>query len=151
MRLTLADSIESGDWVVIWKSADGDFRGVTLTDFIDAIVASGVTGRMEEYTQRAAPGATGFSVSILGSDPADDVHLILTPVAGYAAGTLVLPPASTCRDKQTVLVNTTQAVTTLTITPNGASAVVGVPTTLTANAYFRLKYDKATNNWYRID
>ncbi len=77
-------------------------------------------------------------------------HLILTPAGAYAAGTLVMPLASACRDKQEVTVNCTQAVTGLTITANGATSIVGAPTGLTANEFFKLKYDLPTNNWYRV-
>jgi hypothetical protein len=80
----------------------------------------------------------------------DNVHLILTPLAGYAAGTITLPAKATLVDKQEVLVNCTQAVTTLTIGLNGATGAVGAPTTLAANAFFRLMYDAVTSNWYRV-
>ena len=90
-------------------------------------------------TQYASPSATGFSVTIADGN----THLILTPVAGYAAGTIVLPTAS---DGEEVLVNTTQAVTTLTIT----GTQIGSPTTLAANAFFRLKYDAIAATWYRV-
>ena len=45
-------------------------------------------------------------------------------------------------DKQEALVNTTQAVTTLTIGANGAT-VIGAPTTLATNGFFKLTYDFA--------
>lgn len=103
-------------------------------------------------TQYAAPNATGFSVSIAaaGDGLGQSVWLLLTPTAGFAAGTIVLPGATILNDGQELLVNTTQAVTTLTITGNGAT-VYGAPSTLAANAFFRLRYDKVTNGWYRVN
>lgn len=98
-------------------------------------------------TQYASPSATGFSVQILNAN--ENVHLILTPTAGFAAGTIVLPSSLLAVDKQEVLLNTTQSVTTLTINGNG-STVTGAPTTLAANAFFRLKYDQNSNVWYRV-
>jgi hypothetical protein len=77
------------------------------------------------------------------------VWLILTPVAGYAAGTITLPLSTNVVNKQEILVNCTQAVTTLTINGNGAT-VTGAPTTLAANAFFRLRYDGVTGTWYRV-
>jgi hypothetical protein len=105
-------------------------------------------------SQYAAPSATGFTVAITDSSSdgvtSSNVHLILTPLAGYAAGTITLPAKAGLVDKQEVLVNCTQAVTTLTIGLNGATGAVGAPTTLAANAFFRLKYDAVTSNWYRV-
>ncbi len=100
-------------------------------------------------SQYYAPSATGFTVAITPATDLD-VHLILTPLAGYAAGTITLPPVAGLRDGQRVLVNTTQSVTTLTLSVNGAAAVIGGPTTLAADAFFTLKYDAITTNWYRV-
>ncbi|MNR16702.1 hypothetical protein D3C85_1333210 [compost metagenome] len=61
----------------------------------------------------------------------------------------MLPAVANIIDKQEVLVNCTQAVTTLTINGNGAT-VTGAPTTLAANAFFRLKYDQPSTVWYRV-
>jgi len=101
---------------------------------------------LKHNTQHQA--ATGFTVAI--TDDSDSTHLILTPVAGYAAGTITLPALGKLVDKQEVLVNCTQAVTTLTIGANGATAVTGAPTTLAANDFFKLKYDAQTSTWYRV-
>jgi hypothetical protein len=148
-NLTRTDGVEVGDLVVIWKTADGDFRGVPLDAFVDDLKAL-LSLKEEADTQYAAPAATGFNIAILGADPANDVHLLLTPLAGYAAGTLTLPPVATLRDKQEVIVNTTQAVTALTVAGNGATAVIGAPTTLAANAFFRMQYEQSNKTWYRV-
>jgi hypothetical protein len=102
-------------------------------------------------TQYSSPSATAFSVTITdGSSDNTNVHLILTPTGAFAAGTITLPPAAECVDGQEVLVNCTQAVTTLTVAANGATAVTGEPSGLSANDFFRLKYDKPTLTWYRV-
>ena len=44
----------------------------------------------------------------------------------------------------------TQAVTTLTVSANGATAVNGAPAALTANGFFRLRFDGIFQSWYRI-
>lgn len=99
-------------------------------------------------TQYAAPAATAFSVQI--TDGSADIHLILTPQGAYADGEIVLPAVANCVDGQEVLVNCTQAVTTFVVDGNGASGVIGEPATLAANAFFRLKFDAPTKNWYRV-
>ena len=149
-KLAQSSTVSSGDWVVLWKTDQGDYRGVSFADFTAALQSALTLGRPEPDTQYSAPAIDGFSVSIAGVAASNDVHLILTPAAGYANGTLVMPLNTTCRDKQEVTVNCTQAVTALAITANGATSIVGAPTGLLANDFFKLKYDLPTNNWYRV-
>lgn len=99
-------------------------------------------------TQYAAPNATGFTVLVAPFTAGASMWLLLTPAAGYAAGTVTLPAQATCRDGQEVLVSCTQAVTTLTVAGNGAT-VNGSPATLAANAFFRMRYDAVFRAWYR--
>ena len=146
-KLSRTDTVIASDLFVLFKATDDDYRGAPAADVL-AYIQANLTFPGNYTTQYAAPAATGFSVTI--PDVGYDVHLILTPLAGYAAGTLVLPSKLTLKDGQRLLVNCTQAVTTLTISLNGASAAVGAPTTLAANAFFTLKYDAASNNWYRV-
>lgn len=149
-QLSAVDSVTGADQVPIFDSSCGDARKMSLSVLIEYLNEA-LTFQSGSYlTQYAAPSATGFSVPIEAGDDDSNVHLILTPVAGYAAGTIVLPITPGTIDKQELLVNTTQAVTTLTISGNGAIAVTGAPTTLAANAFFRLKYDLATKTWYRV-
>jgi hypothetical protein len=75
--------------------------------------------------------------------------LILLPTGAFAAGTLVLPLLANCVDKQEVLVNCTQAVSSLTINGNGAT-VTGAPTSLSTNGFFRLRFDGLAKVWYRV-
>ena len=144
-----------GDLLPVFSVADSDTRKLTLTNllaWLQSNLSFATVGGIGAYiTQYAAPSATGFSVTITdGADDDENVHLILTPAAGYAAGTIVLPVSTSLVDKQEVLVNCTQAVTTLTIDKNGATALTGAPSTLAANDFFRLKYDLATSTWYRV-
>jgi hypothetical protein len=147
--LTQDTSVSAGDWFVKWSSGNGDWRGVALADIITYLNANLAfpPARPAFTTQYAAPSATLFNIAITDGD--ESIHLILTPLAGYANGTVTLPPKASCVDKQEVLVNCTQAVTTLAVAGNG-STVTGAPTTLTANAFFCLKFDAVTSTWYRV-
>lgn len=151
--LTRTDTIASGDLVVLYKTSQGDYRGLSAANLLTYLNANlSVSAGFGAYTtQYAAPSSTGFTVTI--TDEADDntnVHLILTPTGTLAAGTIKLPAVSGCIDKQEVLVNSTQEITTLTIDGNGATAVTGEPASLSANGFFRLKLDLATSTWYRV-
>lgn len=146
-QLSAVDSVVSSDQVPIYSSGQGDARKASMS-VIKSFVLAGSTSSDDKVTQYSSPTATGFSVTILDSS-GTSVWLILTPLAGYAAGTLVLPAVANCVDRQEILFNTTQAVTTLTINANGAT-VIGAPTTLAANAFFRLRFDDVLNTWYRV-
>lgn len=120
-----------------------------LQDFLqEHLTFPTFTGVQEYQTQYAAPSSTGFSVQI--TDGPDNIHLILTPTAGFAAGTIVLPSIAAVVDKQEVLVNCTQQVTSLTVNGNGAVAVTGEPSSLGADDFFRLKYDAVLQTWFRV-
>lgn len=153
-QLTSLESLSGGDLLPIYSNSNSDARKVsiaTLQSYLEENLSFAENNFREYVTQYSAPSATGFSVTITdGDEDNQNVHLILTPTAGFAAGTIVLPPFVGLADKQEVLVNCTQSVTTLTISLNGAGAVTGAPTTLAANAFFRLKYDQPLNAWYRI-
>lgn len=142
--LTRVDTAAAGDLLPTWTAADADWRGTSLS-VLKAYVNDGITAADDKVTQYAAPSATSFSVQVLTGPR----WLILTPGAGYAAGTIVLPAVAGVVDKQELLVNCTQAVTTLTVSGNGAT-VTGAPTTLAANGFFRLRFDALASVWYRV-
>jgi len=154
-KLTRTDTVSAGDVVPVYVQNQGDARGAAMS-VLQAYMQANLTfpaiptftGVEQFSTQYAAPSSTGFSVQITNSS--DNTHLILTPTAGFAAGTIVLPQVLNVVDKQTVLVNCTQTVTALTISPNGALAVTGGPTTLLAGDSFLLMYDLLTQSWYQI-
>jgi|SRR3990167_5553227 len=147
-HVAVGDSLDAGDQILIWDTEAGDWRRLPRSILL-AYIQSGLTfpDAGAFTTQYASPSATGFSVTITSGTA--NIHLILTPTAGFAAGTLVLPASTVAADKQEVLVNCTQQVTALTVNGSGAT-VTGEPTSLGADDFFRLKYDKATNVWYRV-
>lgn len=145
-QLSAVDSVVAGDLLPIFSQSNGDARKASMT-VLAAFIQTLITSTDDKMTQYAAPSATGFAVLI--NDASLSVWLILTPVAAYAAGTLKLPLLANCKDKQEILINTTQAVTTLTINANGAT-VTGAPTTLAANAFLRLRFDGVVKTWYRV-
>lgn len=149
MKLSQTTTLDAGDLLVLWKTSQGDYRGLSFTDAVAALQAVLTIGRPEAVTQYSAPSATGFSVQI--TDGSNDVHLILTPAAGYANGTIVLPAVANVRDKQQVSVNCTQTLGALVVDGNGATAVTGEPAAfVAADEFFTMQYDLPTSTWYRI-
>lgn len=144
--LTRVDAVTAADFSLILSGANNDARLASfavIATYLQTLLAAsgGLT------TQYASPSATAFNIQITNSNAS--TFLLLTPTAGFAAGTLTLPLLANCVDKQELLVTTTQAVTTLTVAPNGAT-LNGAPTTLAANAFFRLRFDGINKAWYRV-
>ena len=140
-QLTAVSAIADGDLVPVWSTANGGPRTISasgLAAYVNGSAIGSGTG-----TQFAAPSATLFNVAV--SD--GSIWLVLTPTAGFANGTITLPanPA----DGDELLCNTTQAVTALIIDGNGKT-VTGEPTTLAADAFFRLRFEGVTGTWYRV-
>jgi hypothetical protein len=148
-QLTRSTQLSAGDLLPLFSTSNGDARAAAISLLQEYMqdnltFASGIS----YTTQYAGPNANAFSVAVTPGSA--NIHLILTPSGGFSNGTIVLPAVAGLIDKQEVLVNCTQSVTTLSIGLNGAAAAVGAPTTLAANAFFRLKYNLLTTNWYRV-
>jgi hypothetical protein len=142
-QLSSLDTIQLGDLLAVWSTNNGDTRKASMSLLLSFMQAN-LTLPGSLTTQYAAPSATGFSVTVaLG-----DTWLLLTPTGTFAAGTIVLPTSAA--DKSEVSVNCTQIVTALTVSAGGTT-VTGAPTTLAAaNAFFTMRFDAATNAWYRV-
>ena len=139
-QLSAAESLSLGDMLAAFILDNGDTRKIPMSLVLAFMEENLSRGTLE--TAYSAPSATGFSVNA-----ESNTHLILTPLGSYATGTIVMPASPTDRDE--FLCNCTQSVAALTISGNGA-VVAGGPTALTANAFFRLKYDGVLSTWYRI-
>ena len=147
-QLSRADSLDLGDLFVVFATNNGDARAASGSVVL-AFLQENLTAASSLMTQYASPNASGFSITISPTVSGQGVYLLLTPLAGYAAGTIVLPAQTTAVDGQEVLVTCTQAITTLTVNGNGAT-VNGAPGTLAANAFFRLRYNGINTSWYRV-
>lgn len=148
VQLASKDTANSADQLPCYDASSGDARKMALSVLLAYIKRNFTTGFIDYLTEYAAPSASGFNISIDAAT--DNVHLILTPAAGYAAGTITLPAYPGIVDKQEVIVNCTQSVDALTVLGNGATAVTGAPSALSANGFFRLKFDLLSKTWYRL-
>jgi hypothetical protein len=138
--LTAVSTIKAGDSFPFWSQENGD----TMRASSDVMKKYFFPLAGNDSTQYAAPTATGFSVTITGIANA---WLILTPIAGYAAGTVVMPIDPI--DQQRVTVNCTQAITALTVSGNG-KGIAGAPSTIAANGFFFMRYDAVLGTWFRV-
>ena len=148
IRLSAVDALAAGDQLPLYSAANGDARRASLT-LLASYLQPLITSQDDMETQYSAPNATGFNITVAPTVAGGDVWLRITPTAGFAAGTVTLPLLASSVDKQEVLVSCNQAVTTLTVGGNG-STVEGAPTTLAANAFFRLRYEAVFHVWVRV-
>jgi hypothetical protein len=142
------DSPVSSDLALIWDASNSDWKlspFSSIATLVEGLLTTLTTAIQKAVSQYLSP-ATGFSLTLDGSE---NIHLMITPAATLATGTIVLPISPGTVDKQTVTVTSSQEITSLTITGNGAS-LVGAPATISLGGFFTLKYDVQANTWYRV-
>ena len=137
----------AGDLFVFWRPSAGTWYTAAIDTMVTYIKTKITTG-INYTTQYAAPSASPFTVTVTAQTT--DIWLVLTPSGTLANGTITLPAPGSSYDKQQISVNSTQAVTSLTVDGNGATAVTGEPSGMAANDFFTLRYDATTSTWYRI-
>ena len=140
-------TITAGSTVPFYDPNNGADRRCSVTEL--ATLLQTLLTTSAPMAQYSAPAATGFSVTVAPAVSGQSVLLLLTPAAGYAAGTIVLPAVATCVDGQEVSCTCTQSVGTLTTSGNGAT-VNGAPSSLAANGFFKLRFDGVFGAWYRV-
>lgn len=145
-QLNAADQVSSSDLLALWSQANGDSRKISLNNFLVWLNGQSIATQDNKITQYAAP-LTGSTLQV--TDSQNSVWLVLTPAGTLAALTLKLPLMSNVLDRTEILVNSTQALTSLSFDANGAT-VIGAPSTLAANGFFRLRYDIVMKTWYRV-
>lgn len=147
-RLNITDKIGDCDSVVIWSANNQDFRGVPVELLVEKIKED--LPQHVEYPrmhiQHFNP-TINFTLDIENSEVG--TYLILNPVSGLSTGSIKLPERYSVQDAQEVAVACSQQIATLSVDGNGA-LVIGAPNALAASGFFKLKYDKLSNTWYRV-
>lgn len=146
-QLTAVDELTGSDLIPIYSQSNGDARKASMT-LLAEFVKSTIVVADDKITQYAAPSVNGATIQV--NDDSSSVWLIVTPANTFAAGTIKLPAVTNCGDRQEILVNYANGVAALTIDGNGATMIVGAPTTMTANSFFRLRFDAVMKTWYRV-
>jgi hypothetical protein len=145
-QLSLLDQASSGDQIPVYSPSNGDARrlpvGSLLTYFQQNFASPTVAVNL--YVP-----STGFSLPV-PTPVSQQQWMLLQPVGTLATGTIVLPLNTLTPDGTAVLVTSTQQVTSLSITANGAASVFGAPSSITATTPFTLRFYQSTNSWYRI-
>jgi hypothetical protein len=95
------------------------------------------------------PGS-GFNITV-PTPVSNDQWMLLQPAGTLATGTITLPLNTGVPDGTTVLITTTQQITSLTIALNGATAIYGGATSLAAGTATSIRFYQPTNSWYQIN
>ena len=141
----MTDRIGPCDSVVIWSGDNGDFRGVPL-DVLKEAIKPEFGNQSSLLVQHFNPNAD-FTLNIENHEVG--TYLILNPSVSITTGSIKMPERYTVTDGQVLLVACAQQVNNFSVDGNNA-LVIGAPNALAANGFFKLKYDKLSNTWYRV-
>lgn len=145
-QLAGLSQVSGGDQLPIYVPNNGDARKVSVSQllayFQQTFAAPTVSTNL--YT----PG-TGFNVTV-PTPVSEQQWMILQPAGTLATGTITLPLNTGVPDGTQVLITSTQIITAFTIALNGAAAIFGTVTTLSAGAAVCYRYYQATNSWYNV-
>jgi hypothetical protein len=147
-ELEAIEALSSSDSIPVYDSSNGDARKASLglllewlQDQIDITV-----GRYLLEKQYETPGATGWVVNV--QNTGDDVWLQVDPLAGYAAGTIVMPADPV--DQQEVWFRVSETVTTFVVDGNGHNMAWDVTEISLTEFVYKLKFDSVTDSWYYV-
>jgi hypothetical protein len=145
-QLPLLTQVSAGDQLPVYSPNNGDARRLPMSALLSYFQQqfASPTVAVNLYTP-----STGFNIAA-PTPVAEQQWILLQPAGTLAAGTVTLPLNTSTPDGTEILVTTTQIITTFAVGLNGATAAFGAPTTLAANAFFRLRFYQPTNSWYRI-
>jgi hypothetical protein len=146
-QLPVLNTISSGDQLPVYSPNNGDARrtsiGSLLTFFQQTFASPTLSVNLY------VPGS-GFNITV-PTPVSNDQWMLLQPAGTLATGTITLPLNTGVPDGTSILITTTQQITSLTIALNGASAIYGGVTSLAAGTATAIRFYQPTNSWYQIN
>jgi hypothetical protein len=146
-QLSGISQVSGGDLLPVYVSNNGDARKVSINQLLQYFQQTFASPTLS--TNLYVPG-TGFNITV-PTPVSNDQWMLLQPAGTLATGTITLPLNTGVPDGTTVLITTTQEITSLTIALNGASAIFGGVTSLAAGTATAIRFYQATNSWYQIN
>lgn len=144
-QLNQVSQVYTSDQIPIYSNANGDARKASIQQLLELFQSSFASPEMA--TQLIVP-TTGFNYAI--SSMNTNAWVLIQPAGGLTDGTVTLPLASNVTDGMEILITTTQQITNFSLSSNGASNIYGEPGSLSANAFFKIRFYRSTNSWYRV-
>jgi hypothetical protein len=146
-QLPVLSTISSGDQLPVYSPNNGDARrtsiGSLLTFFQQSFASPTLSVNL--YVP-----SSGFNITV-PTPVSNDQWMLLQPAGTLATGTITLPLNTGVPDGTTVLITTTQEITSLTIALNGATAIYGGVSFLGAGTATAIRFYQPTNSWYQIN
>jgi hypothetical protein len=146
-QLSPISQVSGGDQLPIYVPNNGDARKVSINQLLQYFQQTFASPTLS--TNLYVPG-TGFNITV-PTPVSNDQWMLLQPAGTLATGTITLPLNTGVPDGTTVLITTTQEITSLTIALNGASAIFGGVTSLAAGTATAIRFYQPTNSWYQIN
>tara|TARA_R110000822_G_scaffold42175_8_gene114927 strand:+ start:2162 stop:3436 length:1275 start_codon:yes stop_codon:yes gene_type:complete len=146
-QLPVLSTINSGDQLPVYSPNNGDARRTSIGSLLTFFQQSFASPTLA--VNLYVPG-NGFNITV-PTPVSNDQWMLLQPAGTLATGTITLPLNTGVPDGTTVLITTTQEITSLTIALNGATALYGGVTTLAAGSATAIRFYQPTNSWYQIN
>ena len=145
-QLASISQVNGSAQIPVYDQNNGDARKMSVNTLLDYFQTSFAAPTVA--TNLYTPGA-GFNITV-PTPVAEQQWMLIQPAGTLATGTVTLPLNTGVPDGTEVLITSTQTITAFTIALNGAAAIFGGVSTLTAGAAVRYRYYLATNSWYNI-
>jgi len=146
-QLPVLSTISSGDQLPVYSPNNGDARRTSIGSLLTFFQQSFASPTLS--TNLYVPGS-GFNITV-PTPVSQDQWMLLQPAGTLATGTITLPLNTGVPDGTTVLITTTQEITSLTIALNGATAIFGGVSFLGAGTATAIRFYQPTNSWYQIN
>ena len=146
-QLPVLNTISSGDQLPVYSPNNGDARRTSIGSLLTFFQQSFASPTLS--VNLYVPGS-GFNITV-PTPVSNDQWMLLQPAGTLATGTITLPLNTGVPDGTSVLITTTQEITSLTLALNGASAIYGGVTSLAAGTATAIRFYQPTNSWYQIN
>ena len=146
-QLPVLSTVSSGDQLPVYSPNNGDARRTSIGSLLTFFQQSFASPTLS--VNLYVPGS-GFNITV-PTPVSNDQWMLLQPAGTLATGTITLPLNTGVPDGTTVLITTTQEITSLTIALNGATAIYGGVSTLAAGTATAIRFYQPTNSWYQIN
>ena len=146
-QLPVLSTISSGDQLPVYSPNNGDARRTSIGSLLTFFQQSFASPTLA--VNLFVP-ANGFNITV-PTPVSEQQWMLLQPAGTLATGTITLPLNTGVPDGTTVIISSTQEITSLTIALNGASAIYGGITNLVAGGATEIRYYQATNSWYALN
>lgn len=146
-QLPVLSTVSSGDQLPVYSPNNGDARRTSIGSLLTFFQQSFASPTLA--VNLYVPGS-GFNITV-PTPVSNDQWMLLQPAGTLATGTITLPLNTGVPDGTTVLITTTQEITSLTIALNGATALYGGVSFLGAGTATAIRFYQPTNSWYQIN